>query len=183
MWKNVFLLFLIFLAACGVEERMRPDSSVTIRKEEVGPKVYTVVRDGETLASVAHHFTGSAANWRVLAQGNPQITSPRLKKGEQVFIPQALLIENRKQPKREVVIQPQETIPQPVSDRILMEQPAAPVTVNNQPENRQFIGIAKGDSVTIVRDNPQEEVEPKIVPKQYKQIRNDLIDEFLNDAE
>jgi len=52
---------------------------------------YTVVESGETLADVAHWYTGNPENWEMLASANPKIDPDNLQIGAEIFIPAKLL--------------------------------------------------------------------------------------------
>jgi len=52
---------------------------------------YTVADPGETLADVAHWYTGSPENWKTLASANPKLNPDKLQVGAEIFIPAKLL--------------------------------------------------------------------------------------------
>ena len=52
---------------------------------------HTVRWTGESLSLIARWYTGSYGNWRKLAKANPRINPHRIKKGNVIMIPPALL--------------------------------------------------------------------------------------------
>lgn len=60
---------------------------------------YKVKKDHEKLENIARWYTGSASNRKRLAQANPDLDPDHLKKGNEVYIPQKLLISNRENDK------------------------------------------------------------------------------------
>ena len=52
---------------------------------------HTVRWSGESLSLIARWYTGSYGNWRKLAKANPRINPHRIKKGNVIMIPPALL--------------------------------------------------------------------------------------------
>ena len=52
---------------------------------------HTVHWSGESLSLIARWFTGSSGNWRKLAKANPRLNPNRIKKGNVIMIPPALL--------------------------------------------------------------------------------------------
>jgi type II secretory pathway predicted ATPase ExeA len=58
---------------------------------EVLPYFHTVQQRGETLSLIAEWYTGSAYNWKDIAEANPGIDPHRIHIGDEIFIPQYLL--------------------------------------------------------------------------------------------
>ena len=52
---------------------------------------HTVRWSGESLSLIARWYTGSSGNWRKLAKANPRLNPNRIKKGNVIMIPPALL--------------------------------------------------------------------------------------------
>ena len=52
---------------------------------------HTVHWSGESLSLIARWYTGSSGNWRKLAKANPRLNPNRIKKGNVIMIPPALL--------------------------------------------------------------------------------------------
>ncbi|MGD9301498.1 MAG: LysM peptidoglycan-binding domain-containing protein, partial [Desulfobacterales bacterium] len=52
---------------------------------------HTVRWPGESMSLIANWYTGSAQNWRKLAKANPGIDPNRIKKGNVILIPPAML--------------------------------------------------------------------------------------------
>ena len=52
---------------------------------------HTVRWSGESLSLIARWYTGSSENWRKLAKANPRLNPNRIKKGNVIMIPPALL--------------------------------------------------------------------------------------------
>jgi hypothetical protein len=52
---------------------------------------HTVRWPGESLSLIARWYTGSSKNWRKLAKANPRINPNRIRKGNVILIPSALL--------------------------------------------------------------------------------------------
>ena len=53
--------------------------------------VHVVLWQGETLSSIADWYTASWQNWEALARANPEIDPKRIKIGDRIRIPEALL--------------------------------------------------------------------------------------------
>ncbi len=60
--------------------------------EEPEPFVHTVSFQGETLSLIAKWYTGRQSNWREVAAANPGIDPNRIFLGNQVVIPEELLV-------------------------------------------------------------------------------------------
>jgi hypothetical protein len=54
--------------------------------------VHAVSLQGETLSAIAKWYTGSASNWRELAAANPDLDPNRIFLGNEIVIPEELLI-------------------------------------------------------------------------------------------
>jgi hypothetical protein len=52
---------------------------------------HTVKWPGESLSLIASWYTGSSKNWRKLAKANPRLNPNRIKKGDVILIPPAML--------------------------------------------------------------------------------------------
>jgi len=52
---------------------------------------YTVKQDREKLENIAAWYTGNPANWKLLAKVNPDLKADQLKPGDEVYIPENLL--------------------------------------------------------------------------------------------
>ena len=54
--------------------------------------VHTVRYDGEKIKDIAGWYTGDSNNWRLLDKANQKINAERLVAGNEIFIPQNILI-------------------------------------------------------------------------------------------
>jgi hypothetical protein len=61
--------------------------------------VHEVRRSGETLISIAEWYTGSRDNWKAIAKANPQMNPNRIFIGDNIIIPENLLIRRDPMPK------------------------------------------------------------------------------------
>ena len=52
---------------------------------------YIVKHDGEKIKDIAGWYTGDSANWKVLAEVNPNLNADRLVAGNEIFIPKDIL--------------------------------------------------------------------------------------------
>ena len=83
----LYILLSLAVAGCVTEEIV-----YNVQRDE-SFKSYIVQSDNENLADVAARFTGSASNWQLIANYNPEIDSYRLKRGDKITIPESLLID------------------------------------------------------------------------------------------
>ena len=74
------------------EKKVRPVNSQT-------DYFHTVRWHGETLAYIAKWYTGNLHNWRVLAKANPNLNPNRIYKGNQIVIPERILVTRKPLPK------------------------------------------------------------------------------------
>jgi nucleoid-associated protein YgaU len=58
---------------------------------EPAPYVHTVSRSGETLVAISSWYTGSADNWKRLVEANNGLNPRRIKVGDKILIPAALM--------------------------------------------------------------------------------------------
>jgi len=58
---------------------------------EPAPYVHTVSRSGETLVAISSWYTGSADNWKRLVEANNGLNPRRIKVGDEILIPAALM--------------------------------------------------------------------------------------------
>ena len=59
--------------------------------EEPPPVVHTVQWPGESLSIIAAWYTGHVADWKKLAEANPEINPDRIFVGDQIIIPDDIL--------------------------------------------------------------------------------------------
>lgn len=64
----------------------KPETAV-----EPAPYVHTVSRSGETLAAISSWYTGSADNWKSLVQANNGLNPRRIKVGDKILVPAAIM--------------------------------------------------------------------------------------------
>lgn len=74
----------------------KPDSdSAKVKSASKSKKdsfyVHKVRWEGETLSLIAKWYTGSQANWKVLAKDNPWLEPNEISTGHRIFIPRNLL--------------------------------------------------------------------------------------------
>lgn len=76
-----------------------PASTVTVEPEqdsELEPEpesyIHTVSLEGETLSLIAKWYTGDLGNWKALAEANPGIDPNRIFMGDEILIPEDLLV-------------------------------------------------------------------------------------------
>ena len=74
----------------------RPPEPETVT--EPVPYVHTVRRSGETLMVISRWYTGSADNWKRLVEANNGINPRRIKVGDKILIPEALMKTQRPMP-------------------------------------------------------------------------------------
>jgi hypothetical protein len=115
--KRAFSLVvgLVFLAAClaaaGCVPKKTGPSQVpspapsparTDTVKPVGPPAleHTVKWSGETLGIISKWYTGSTANWEAISKANPEIKPNRIRLGDKILIPGAL-VKNREPMPRE----------------------------------------------------------------------------------
>jgi LysM repeat protein len=105
------------LPAPAVKETVRPTPS---REAPAKPAlrfyVHVVQWQNETLSFIAEWYTASWQNWETLAKANPKIDPNRIKIGQKIRIPEALL--KTREP------MPSDSLPKAVSKKSV--QPAAP---------------------------------------------------------
>jgi len=65
-----------------------PEPKTTV---EAAPYVHTVRRSGETLIAISRWYTGAADNWKRLVQANNGLNPRRIKVGDRILIPAALM--------------------------------------------------------------------------------------------
>jgi len=76
-------------------EPQRPEPKTAL---EPAPYVHTVLRSGETLIAISRWYTGAADNWKRLVQANNGLNPRRIKVGDKVLIPAALMKTQRTMP-------------------------------------------------------------------------------------
>jgi hypothetical protein len=67
---------------------------------------------GESLSHISKWYTGKYANWKMIAKANPGLNPNRIRKGEKILIPQALLKRQKPLPKdfvAKVTAKPEQT--------------------------------------------------------------------------
>jgi hypothetical protein len=116
LWAAVVVLTIALSAGCAgmktagsgemPQEQMQPagaeelpQSTVEIEVEEPPPEVkppedlvHTVTYEGETLSIIAKWYTGDLNNWQDLAAANPDIDPNRIFIGNEIVIPEELLL-------------------------------------------------------------------------------------------
>jgi nucleoid-associated protein YgaU len=65
-----------------------PEPKTTV---EAAPYAHTVRRSGETLIAISRWYTGAADNWKRLVQANNGLNPRRIKVGDRILIPAALM--------------------------------------------------------------------------------------------
>jgi nucleoid-associated protein YgaU len=65
-----------------------PEAKTTV---EAVPYAHTVRRSGETLIAISRWYTGAADNWKRLVQANNGLNPRRIKLGDRILIPAALM--------------------------------------------------------------------------------------------
>jgi LysM repeat protein len=101
------LLLLVNCSMTQVESRQTPtDQPTTVSRvqpltkplpsepetvAEPAPYVHTVSRSGETLVAISSWYTGSADNWKRLVEANSGLNPRRIKVGDEILIPAALM--------------------------------------------------------------------------------------------
>ncbi|MGD8241460.1 MAG: hypothetical protein PVF59_01445 [Desulfobacterales bacterium] len=89
----------------------------------------------ESLERVAQWYTGSGANWKILARSTPNLQLNRLRKGNVVFIPVDLLQIDTPMPRQYVQQrQPSKTPPAPRQQPSAPETAPEPVEDDTQPQ-------------------------------------------------
>jgi hypothetical protein len=89
--------------------------SASVQEKKVRPVhtqndyFHTVRWHGETLAYIAKWYTGNLHNWRVLAKANPNLKPNRIYKGNQIVIPERILITRKPLPKNFRAVLPKTT--------------------------------------------------------------------------
>ena len=192
------LFFLVVFAACSVWQQ----SGSHENNKDVLDK-YIVQGNSETLASIAHKYTGSALNWKELAQLNPSLKSFRLKKGDVILVPKGYLSKKTKsssktysevkKSKSDSEIKTQNEMPFRSGNRNdEIENNREGEQVNNPRENEvstvlienydneTIMFVGKGNEIT--RKKPEVYV-PYPEGKKYKRLRDDIINEFITDEE
>ena len=109
-WSLAGVMVCFWLAACaGMNPQPAPQPapeapaappaeiappSPVLSEEVSAPPVFvhTVALQGETLSAIAKWYTGSANNWRELAAANPDLDPNRIFLGNEIVIPEDLLI-------------------------------------------------------------------------------------------
>jgi hypothetical protein len=124
--------------------------------------VHRVAFQGETLGLIAGWYTGSAANWQEILKSNPGVDVRKLKQGDTINIPRALVVKETALPKSllksagtgEVAAQKATAPPSAPLVEMPMVQPqaetleavdmpaqaeAAPQTVDQEQETKEFL--------------------------------------------
>jgi len=96
--------------------------------------VYTVQQDGEKITRIARWYTGSSANWKVIAKANPQIYPNALMTGNEIFIPSRLLKTRRPLPKSQPAKTAKIPKPQPAAKTKPPEPQKAPTAKTPEPQ-------------------------------------------------
>ncbi len=78
------------------ENELLPAETKPQQPAHIAPFVHTVTWPGESLSHISKWYTGKYANWKMIAKANPNLNPNRIRKGEKILIPQALL--KRQQP-------------------------------------------------------------------------------------
>ena len=94
--KRALLTLSIVVATSGCAARTTPPP--------VDPYVqHTISRQGETLGAIASWYTGSSSNWREIEAASPGIKANRLRIGQVVNIPRAIVTRQDPMPERLLV--------------------------------------------------------------------------------
>jgi LysM repeat protein len=75
----------------AVQSAPKPQPPELKTTGEAAPYVHTVRRSGETLIAISRWYTGAAENWKRLVQANNGLNPRRIKIGDRIFIPAALM--------------------------------------------------------------------------------------------
>jgi len=84
----------------GIQETdLLPAEEKPEQTDHIAPFVHTVRWPGESLSHISQWYTGKYANWKMIAKANPNLNPNRIRKGEKILIPQALLKRQKPLPK------------------------------------------------------------------------------------
>ena len=101
---SVLLLFVVFcvglLSAC-MKAAPEPEMESSVAQE---PYSHQVRYDGETLGVIARWYTGKMNNWSAILNANPGLDPRKIRKGDTILVPRALLVKDKPMPKSAISI-------------------------------------------------------------------------------
>jgi hypothetical protein len=111
----------------GIQETdLTPADAKPEQTAHIAPFVHTVRWPGESLSHISKWYTGKYANWKMIAKANPGLNPNRIRKGEKIVIPQALLKTEKSLPKDFIA----KATPEPKQTKVDTKT-EAPTTVEN----------------------------------------------------
>ncbi|NOY68437.1 MAG: LysM peptidoglycan-binding domain-containing protein [Deltaproteobacteria bacterium] len=123
-----------------VPEKQEP---VAVIPEPEASFVHIVTWPGESLSVISKWYTGKITNWRAIADSNPQLDPDRIYIGDEVVIPDELLITEKEMPKSFVklfTVHPKPSAP------AIEKRPEEPVltapVIEKEPEKAESIAPA-----------------------------------------
>ncbi|MCU0573412.1 MAG: LysM peptidoglycan-binding domain-containing protein [Syntrophobacteraceae bacterium] len=99
--KLLWAVFVVIvLAGCGTvsNERIRKAVKQPAPTVEEPAFIFHRVMAGETMGSIARHYSGKESMWREIAEANPELSPFKLKKDDIVRVPAAIATVNKEQP-------------------------------------------------------------------------------------
>ena len=93
--RTSMVAFILFACACA-QQKTRPEPA---EPPPIQYYTHTISAQGETLASIARWYTGSANNWEQILEHNPGMDVKRMRIGSNVQIPNDMLVRSTPMPK------------------------------------------------------------------------------------
>lgn len=88
------------LFACAPQRPAAPPPPPPPAPETPADVEHQVSYSGETLGMIASWYTGSASNWKDIAEANPGLRPERLRLGQTIVVPSHLVSQREPMPKR-----------------------------------------------------------------------------------
>ena len=165
-----------------------PNEGLQETKVAAPPPVYIhrIRYPGETLARIARWYTGSSANWRRIVQSNVGLNPNRLRIGQEIRIPERLLIRHRPLPRPrpkvvkaveepEIVPEAEETQEEETNSESKSVQAESPIEVEKTVTKRT---PRKAGEIPIRRNKTKKKAAKQ--PSEDDKERERLLDELLS---
>ena len=93
---------------------------------------HVVKASGETLAVIAQWYTGDAMNWRKLVDANPGLVPERMRIGQVIRIPRALVVQDKPFPRKAVAKTTTPEVTTPKEDSVTQTEAPAPTSTKSE---------------------------------------------------